>query len=371
MIGGACQEARQCVASRYKKLIVASSEEIQGLDPCHPFLYVRYELDTVFLDLAEWNRESEQDFLYGLSQVQFLAVQCELQPDNFEIIETLEHLRPLGEILSSVTFVAMHDYHHDKMGQGLSEWTLVEIPASEVMGLPTPPPFDWDFPDDRESLVAIDELGNMVYQCAAAYELKTTFCEYQMDHPEWRNISVSCSLLAIKEVGLGHWCIHYWVEEPDEIMGCIMELGTDAEDDESWMSGCYHWHKEPINLGNGTVESCTVFEENNRLNMDCERCIQKRWIETNDAFWLDCGKKHSGVPLEDRFFMADGEYSQQSGGRDSEESDSVHLDSDWEDYDEARFDEEGSPADDDEVEEPHDREKGIRKDCYDVEAAEA
>lgn len=81
------------------------------------------------------------------------------------------------------------------------------------------------------------------------------------------------AVLAEREIGFLHWNLSYFLYTIEEF------LGEDSEPE------C-HWHDEPVEIANRVLGSCLPHENAPKRRL-CSVCHWQRWLDHNDAFWLD------------------------------------------------------------------------------------
>jgi hypothetical protein len=264
-----CQEARGVVLNTYDKLVnvIQPSLDIPRDQEEHPFVYVDYSKDTVYVE--DWVGMEQLIGLY-LSKAQHVAWQ-EVELRNYSTLSSWTVFKPACPVLKSLTFVGTWGVARHKLDE---EWMLLDILASLDSPKTLPQP-TWEETYDEEELVeALDNHGNLALLCAEAKEALEHFQEYAEEHTEWKDVTMKVAVLATKQIGSSPWSLFYWVDH----INWIREMGPS--------NYIGHWHAEPVLLGDGTLVSCKPFLGNLPKNCLCGDCRTQRLLDSSDGFWL-------------------------------------------------------------------------------------
>lgn len=214
-----CREASAAANRLYDKLvinIILDGFMAQG-EEC-PFLYVNYNIDTVYLEISYGHtilrRTVRQDCLKDMSRVEYLAILLKETPPielTAHIFFQEIHQRCLG--LKKLTFV---DY-----------WLCrtVEEYVNDVkfVEMQTPEEYAYDEPvrqvlDDRNAYVDIPSLGNLLPRIALATRLK----ELMETQNPWTDMRFAFVLLATRTQGSNYWMLRYPVFDISYAAGQFM-----------------------------------------------------------------------------------------------------------------------------------------------------
>ncbi|KAE9379850.1 hypothetical protein N431DRAFT_521625 [Stipitochalara longipes BDJ] len=246
----ACHEALSIVEENYDKYVPvlgSQSDFIQDDHGRQAFIYINYDIDTVYIN--EWGRFEK------------IQVDC---------LSKAKHLSwRAAEPLS-------HDFHWAVLRAAL----FLDIPKGFGTSMRLP---QWDGGWDGGPLADIlDEYGHLAIYCAEAKQVRDEFHEYVKERAEWKTVSFKFAMLGTRPIGFHSrpWNLSYFLYTPSRY--------DDDDDDESegeFGYGESHWHEEPITIGRGDLGSCRPREEK-RKHYRCFICREQRWLMYNDAFWL-------------------------------------------------------------------------------------
>ena len=270
-INRACHEALDVVNKnydRYVPVLESQSNSIEDRQGQKAFVFINYDIDTVYIN--EWGTfERLQEGC--LSKVKHLAWRGEeTGAHRFE----LALLKASFPSLESFTLVATDgfDFRSHK-----EEWKLVHIPSGFGTSLAPPRSNQGRFSMGAR-MKALKQYGQLAIKCA---EVKRGRMDYQKcieQHPEWEKMLFHVALLAKREIGSRNWSLSYFVEH-----------NIARNENGSFSVNC-HSHDEPVEIGQGGVlGSCQQPRGQVMKHQLCSLsiCREQRWLNKNDAFWLD------------------------------------------------------------------------------------
>jgi 2EXR family len=254
----ACHEALDVVQKSYDKyvpVLMSQSDFIQDDDGQQAFIYINYDIDTIYLH--KWE-QFEQMQKQCLGKAKHLAWRgCELMAHSFTWI-VLRAACPLMQIFTMVALQNQDFRYH------FQEWRLVNMPIDfeTSMVLPQWVGGGWD---DQQLADALDDYGVLALACAEAQHVRTEFDEYAKQHACWENVSFQVAVLGTRDIGARSWSLPYFIPDP-----CLED-----DIDHHLAYSSTHWHDEPVNIGQGGLVSCEP-HENARKRQLCRICRKQR-----------------------------------------------------------------------------------------------
>lgn len=150
----------------------------------------------------------------------------------------------------------------------------------------------------RKSVQFFHDHGALAYECAktklrvahlhavlgsgsGSHNASATFKVPLNRHPDWGETTISFGLLAKKKRGSLQFCIVYpvYTSFPPHVIRDSSRWGHLQHD---------HWHLEPIEIGNGILQSCVASQLHDGLptvENCCPKCHTRRWTQSLDKFW--------------------------------------------------------------------------------------
>jgi hypothetical protein len=226
------------------------------------FVYVDYNIDTFYVE----DRPGVNRIIAPyLGKVQHLAFAAQ-PPTAFTKWAMLKRDCPM---LKDITFIDLPDGFRHKHDE---EWRLVDVPADFGPAITLPQLDDHGHYIDERLVKAVDDHGNLALFGAEVKETLEDFAKPARDQAGWKNISLKIAIVAQRKIDSLPWRLIYpvWDVIPNY-----------------WKDVRFHWHEEPVLLGDGAITSCRPALHPNRL---CDDCRRQRWLQFNDAFWISKGE---------------------------------------------------------------------------------